>query len=199
MSAACPALEAWDGTFRQESRGALLFARFVLKAETVPGGPWRTPFDPADPLHTPRTLAVDDPQVRRAFGEAAAELRTAGIALDAPLGAHQYVVRGGERIPLHGGPHQAGVLNVVTPAGTPPMRRHGGHDRHELPPGHGVPRTGAPRASTLLTYAQSADPSSPHHADQTRLYSRGTWVPERFTPAEILRSPHLRTVVLTAP
>lgn len=199
VSAACRALEAWDGTFRRDSRGALLFARFVLRAETVPGGPWRTPFDPADPLHTPRALAVDDPQVQRAFGEAAAELRAAGIALDAPLGAHQYVVRGGERIPLHGGPHQAGVLNVVTPRWDPAA------GATEVTTGTSFlqvtefPERGAPRASTLLTYAQSADPSSPHHADQTRLYSRGTWVPERFTPAEILRSPHLRTVVLTAP
>ncbi|MFE8957407.1 penicillin acylase family protein [Streptomyces iakyrus] len=199
VSAACPALEAWDGTFRQDSRGALLFSRFVLKAETVPGGPWRTPFDPADPLHTPRTLAVDDPQVQRAFGEAAAELRAAGIALDAPLGAHQYVVRDGRRIPLHGGPHQAGVLNVVTPRWDPAA------GATEVTTGTSFlqvtefPEQGAPRASTLLAYSQSADPSSPHHADQTRLYSRGTWVPERFTPAEILRSPHLRTVVLTAP
>lgn len=199
VSAACPALEAWDGTFRQDSRGALLFARFMLKAEAVPAGPWRTPFDPADPLHTPRTLAVDDPQVQRAFGEAAAELRAAGIALDAPLGAHQYVVRDGERIPLHGGPHQAGVLNVLTPRWDPAA------GATEVTTGTSFlqvtefPERGAPRASTLLTYAQSADPASPHHADQTRLYSRGTWVPERFTLAEILRSPHLRTVVLTAP
>lgn len=199
VSAACPALEAWDGTFRRDSRGALLFARFMLKAATVPGGIWRTPFDPADPLHTPRGLAVDDPQVRRAFGEAAAELRTAGIPLDAPLGAHQYVVRDGERIPLHGGPHQAGVLNVITPRWDPAAGATEVETGTSFLQVTEFPERGAPRASTLLTYAQSADPSSPHHADQTRLYSRGTWVPERFTPAEILRSPHLRTVVLTAP
>nr|ALV86871.1 Tlo25 [Streptomyces canus] len=199
VSAACPALEAWDGTFRRDSRGALLFARFMLMAEAVPGGIWRTPFDPADPLHTPRGLAVDDPQVQRAFGEAAAELRTAGIPLDAPLGAHQYVVRDGERIPLHGGPHQAGVLNVLTPRWDPAAGATEVETGTSFLQVTEFPERGAPRASTLLTYAQSAAPSSPHHADQTRLYSRGTWVPERFTPAEILRSPHLRTVVLTAP
>ena len=53
-----------------------------------------------------------------------------------------------------------------------------------------------PDSSTLLTYSQSANPKSPYFSDQTKLYSRGEWVKERFCEADILRSPALRVVVL---
>ncbi|WP_447040845.1 penicillin acylase family protein [Streptomyces sp. DSM 118878] len=197
VSSACRALADWDGRYDSRSRGSLLFARFVAKAATVKDGPWKVPFEPSDPLRTPHTLAVDRPEVRRAFGDAAAELRTADIPLDAPLGDHQYVVRDGERIPLHGGPHETGVLNVITPrtapgAGTPDVAT--GSSFLQVTE---FPAKGAPRTSSLLTYGQSADPTSPHHADQTRLYAEGTWVRERFTQREIQASPRLRTITLT--
>ena len=47
-----------DGTFRLDSRGAVFFSRFVLKARAVPGL-WKVPFDRAKPLSTPNTLAVE--------------------------------------------------------------------------------------------------------------------------------------------
>ena len=53
-----------------------------------------------------------------------------------------------------------------------------------------------PDSSTVLTYSQSANPNSPYFSDQTKLYSRGDWVKERFCEADILRSPALRIVVL---
>ncbi|MGW2231576.1 penicillin acylase family protein [Streptomyces formicae] len=196
VSSACRALADWDGRYSSDSRGSLLFARFVAKAAGVKDGPWKVPFDPSDPLRTPRTLAADKPEVQQAFGDAAAELRAADIPLDARLGDHQYVVRDGKRIPIHGGPHEAGVLNVITPralgAGTPDVAT--GSSFLQVTE---FPAKGAPRTSSLLTYGQSADPTSPHHADQTRLYAKGRWVRERFTQREILDSPQLRTHILT--
>ncbi|MFD7665834.1 penicillin acylase family protein [Streptomyces sp. NPDC059788] len=197
VASACRALARWDGRYTLDSRGSLLFERFVLKAAAVAGGPWLTPFVPKDPVHTPRTLATGNAAVQRAFGDAAAELKAAGIPLDAPLGSHQSVTRAGERIPVPGAPHQLGVLNVVTPVWDPaagPTDVHSGSSFLQVTE---FPRGGPPRASTLLAYGQSTDPTSPHHTDQTRLFSRGTWVPERFTPREILASPALRTQVLT--
>jgi acyl-homoserine-lactone acylase len=47
-----------------------------------------------------------------------------------------------------------------------------------------------------MTYSQSTDPTSPHFADQTRLYSAGRWVTERFTERQIAASPELDVVVL---
>ena len=53
-----------------------------------------------------------------------------------------------------------------------------------------------PRARTILTYSQSANPASPHHRDQTVLFSHKQWVTERFTEAEINADPHLQTTTL---
>ncbi|WP_435253170.1 penicillin acylase family protein [Streptomyces tendae] len=196
VSDGCRALAAWDGTYRADSRGSLLFARFVARLASVPGGPWRTPFDAADPVGTPRGLTVERPEVQKAFGDAAAELRAAGIPLDGRLGDHQYVTRNGERIPVHGAPHVLGVLDVITPVWDPKAGNtevvHGSSFIQVVafPGGRG------PRAATLLTYSQSANPHSPHYADQTRLFSEGRWVTDRFTPAEIDSAPGLRTEVL---
>lgn len=51
-----------------------------------------------------------------------------------------------------------------------------------------------PVARTLLTYAQSSDPTSPHHADQTRLFSGERWVTSRLCEKAILASPKLKVV-----
>lgn len=48
-----------------------------------------------------------------------------------------------------------------------------------------------PRARTILTYGQSADPTSAYFTDQTRLYAAKRWVTGRFTEAEIARDPAL--------
>ena len=56
--------------------------------------------------------------------------------------------------------------------------------------------TQCPDAVTLLTYSQSQDPTSPHHADQTRLYSEKRWVTGRFCLDDILASPALERLVL---
>lgn len=191
----CPALASWDHQFTLDSRGSLLFQRFWLKAIGLLS-PWKVGFDPADPVNTPNTLATDRPDIWRAFGNAAAELRAAGLPLDAPLSAGQAVIRNGERIPVHGDPHWLGVLNVITPVWD------AGKGNTEVVHGSSIiqvvqfDETGAPKASTLLTYSQSTDPTSPHFADQTRLFSQGQWVTGRFTEAEINASPALRTVTL---
>jgi acyl-homoserine-lactone acylase len=51
-----------------------------------------------------------------------------------------------------------------------------------------------PDTGTLMAYSQSADPTSPHHSDQTKLFSRKQWVTERFCEQDILASPELRVV-----
>ena len=55
---------------------------------------------------------------------------------------------------------------------------------------------GRPDARGILTYSQSPEPDSPHHADQTRLYSRGEWIDLPFSDAEIQADPNLRTITI---
>ncbi|MBD0708735.1 MULTISPECIES: penicillin acylase family protein [unclassified Streptomyces] len=193
----CRVIGAWDRTMRRDSRGALLFDRFWRRfTATVPvERQWLVPFSAADPVRTPRTVNTAGAGFAKALGDAAAELRAAGIALDAPLGAHQFVTRNGERIPVSGGTEALGVWNkteaVWDPAG-------GGYTevRHGTSHVQAVGWDGGrcPVARTLLAYSQSSNPASPHYSDQTRLYGAERWVTSRFCEADILGSPALKVV-----
>jgi acyl-homoserine-lactone acylase len=171
----CAALTGWDRRYEISSRGAALFRAFWARASDHPGL-WATPFDPADPVNTPRDLATDGAKGDRlltALGEAVAELDQAGIGLDAPWGDVQRWIANGEAIPIHGGPGSAGVLNHQD-ARPPPA---GG-----LVPVHGsscIQIVGfddeGPVVDAILSYSQSTDPASPHFADQTRAYAAKRW------------------------
>jgi acyl-homoserine-lactone acylase len=92
--------------------------------------------------------------------------------------------RGGELIPIHGGDSNEGAFNVVAapfqgPAGFADVTAGSSFVLvAELGP-HG------PRSRAILTYSQSTDPTSPHFADQTRLYSRKQWVDLPFRPRDV--------------
>lgn len=180
----CAALAGWDRRYEASSRGAALFRAFWAKAANIPGL-WAVPFDPADPVATPRdlaTAAVGD-KLLAALDDAAAELDAAGIALDAPWGDVQQRRVGDERIPIHGGPGTAGVLNY--------------QDARPAPGGGLVPVHGSsyiqivsfdengPAVDALLSYSQSTDPASPHFADQTRAYAAKDWYRLPFHAQEI--------------
>ncbi|WP_328773662.1 penicillin acylase family protein [Streptomyces sp. NBC_00286] len=197
VSEACGVLKAWDRTMDTDSRGALLFDRFWRKlAQAVPAAQlWKVPFSAADPVHTPNTLNTDAPGFATALADAVTELRTAGIALDAKLGAHQFVVRGGERIPVPGGAGRLGVWNVLEPTWN---ATDGGYTEVPFGSSHlqavGWDGSRCPVARTLLTYSQSSNPNSPHYSDQTRLFSGEKWVTSRFCEKDILSSPRLKVV-----
>jgi acyl-homoserine-lactone acylase len=191
---ACTALAKWDHTYSLDSRGSLLFQRFAVRLADLPR--FTVPFDPKAPVTTPNTLNVGDAGIQKAFGDALAELRAAGLPPDARLRDGQSVTRNGERIPIHGAQGLLGVLNVMTPVWDPARGNtevvHGSSYIQVV----GFGGRACPDASTVLTYSQSANPASPYFSDQTKLYSRGEWVKERFCEADILRSPALRVVVL---
>ena len=194
---ACEALAGWDKREDSTSKGALLWRRFwayangaVVSGAPVANNPWVVQFDPNDPVNTPNTLNIANPKVQTALGDAITDLRNAKIPFDAPLGSVQYVTRDGERIPIHGGPHADGVFNVITNSFVP------GQD-HLTEPVHGSSyiqivtwdKRGCPDASTILTYSQSSDPTSPHFADQTRLFSQHGWNPMPFCAADLKAAP----------
>ncbi|WP_406327527.1 penicillin acylase family protein [Streptomyces sp. NBC_00203] len=197
VSEACGVLGAWDHSMNTDSRGALLFDRFWRKlAVAVPAAQlWKVPFSAADPVRTPNTLNTDAPGFTTALADTVTELRTAGIALDAKLGANQFVVRNGRRIPVPGGTESLGVWNKVEPVWNPAA---GGYTEVTTGSSYiqavGWDGSRCPVARTLLTYSQSANPNSPHYSDQTRLFSGEKWVTSRFCEKDILSSPGLRVV-----
>lgn len=196
VSGACPVLRRWDRSVDTDSRGALLFDRFWRRAAKVPAAQlWKVPYSPADPVRTPNTLNTSAPGVTAALADTVAELRGAGIALDAPLGDHQFVVRGDRRIPIGGGTESLGIWNKTEPRWNAAA---GGYtevsDGSSYIQAVGWDGGACPVARTLLTYSQSSNPVSPHFSDQTRLYSGERWVTSRFCERDIARSPELRVV-----
>ncbi|MDQ0954819.1 acyl-homoserine-lactone acylase [Streptomyces phaeochromogenes] len=197
VTEACGALKAWDRSMDTDSRGALLFDRFWRKLiRAVPGAQlWKVPFSAADPVRTPNTLNTDAPGFARALADTVTELRTAGIALDAKLGANQFVVRDGRRIPVPGGTESLGVWNKIESVWNAAA---GGYTEVSTGSSHiqavGWDGSGCPVARTLLTYSQSSNPNADHFADQTRLFSREKWVTSRFCEKDILASPALKVV-----
>ncbi|MCW2779530.1 MAG: penicillin amidase, partial [Frankiales bacterium] len=196
---ACDVLAAWDRHEDVRSRGSLLWRAFFGGALAAQGGPWVNAFDPADPVHTPNTVNTQSPAVQQAFGDAVASLRASGIDAGAQQGSYQYAQRGKLKIMIPGGPGdpegQFNAIAVRTTAGKPGL----------VDPVHGssfvqvVGWTSSewPDARTILTYSESDNPSSPHYADQTRLFSSKTWVTERFSPASV-KGHAVSTLHLTA-
>ncbi|MGP3776771.1 penicillin acylase family protein [Streptomyces sp. SDT5-1] len=197
VSAACDVIGRWDRTMNTESRGALLFDRFWRKlTAAVPEAQlWKVPFSAADPVGTPNTLNTQAPGFATALADTVTELKAANIPLDAELGDHQFVTRGGDRIPVHGGTESLGVWNKVEPV----WNAAGGGYTEVTTGSSYIQAVGwnggrCPVARTLLTYSQSSNPDSPHYSDQTRLYSQKKWVTERFCEKDILKSPALKVV-----
>ncbi|MEE3331162.1 MAG: penicillin acylase family protein [Myxococcota bacterium] len=200
ISEACPILANWDLRSDLASVGAVLF-RETLRAgggkRRLPTD-WKfaVPFDAADPIHTPRELLTDDnPAVLRALGVAVQTLRGAGIALDAPLGDVQSVTRNDERIPLHGGEEFEGVYNKLS-AG---FVRGSGYPEVTGTSSSWIQATEftdtGPRVRALLTYSLSAERTSAHFADQTKLYSEKNWVEIPFRHEDVVAATLSHTVL----
>ncbi|MDQ0840659.1 penicillin acylase family protein [Streptomyces sp. V1I6] len=197
LAEACGVLERWDRSMETGSRGALLFDRFwrALTSSVPSGQLWKVPFSASDPVATPRSLDTGSPGFAKALTAAVNELRAAGIALDAPLGQHQFVLRDGKRHPVHGGTESLGVWNKIEAVWN---AAGGGYTEVAHGSSHiqavGWDGGRCPVARTLLTYSQSSNPASPHYRDQTALFSGERWVTSRFCERDIMRSPELKVV-----
>jgi acyl-homoserine-lactone acylase len=192
-SAACDVLRAWDLRNDLDSRGAILWQRFVTRLTGAsplplpgPAGPYAGAFDVRDPVNTPAGLNTTNPTVTTALQQAVADLQGAGLALDATPRQGQTVTRRGEVIPIHGGPGGSGIFNVITPTWNPKRGYtevvHGSSFVQAV---HLKP--GCPDIRTLLTYGESEDPGSVHTSDLTKEFSAKRWVKVPFCAAALER------------
>jgi acyl-homoserine-lactone acylase len=187
---ACETLAKWDGTgdTGEQSRGAFFWRTFISLTQRPGANPWLVPYDPADPVHTPRGLNTADPGISRAFADAVSAFDRAGLPVDVKLDDVQHY----EGIPIHGCRGAEGCFNVVSVPGAPrPLDQI-----PDIP--HGTSFVMAveltkngPRMSSLMVYGQSANHASPHHQDQAHLYVEKKWVSGRFSEQEIVRDPNL--------
>jgi acyl-homoserine-lactone acylase len=187
---ACDVLAAWSGRDDVDAEGAILFRELWLRAPAA----WEVPFDPADPVHTPRDLDETDEGVIQAMVDAVAALDEAGIPLDAPLGSEQVAGDNGPlsaTTPVQGGPAATGNANALSWAEVEgvdaryPIIYGSSHIQAVAFTDEGVD------AATILTYGNAADPTSPHATDQTDLWSREGWVDWAFTVEEQLADPEI--------
>jgi acyl-homoserine-lactone acylase len=196
---ACDVLARWDQTENLDSPGAVLWRRFM---ENVSPGPqsaldlFSVPFDPNDPVNTPRGLNVANPKVAEALSKAIADLRESGMPLDARLREYQVEERANQRIPIHGGPMSTGQYNLIhqTESGWVPGKgwRQVLHASSYIAWVQFTDR--GPVARSVLASSQSDDPDSPHHADQTVLFSRKQSKPVLFDAAAIQADARLKVI-----
>jgi len=199
VSAACPVLAKFNNLDNLDSRGAVLFRRFVENVRSspapvaLPTSVYTTQFDPSDPVNTPRGLDTSNTQVKKALGDAVNDLRSNKIPLDAKLRSYQYEQRGKEKIPIHGGPGGDSLFNAINVSWDPPR----GYP--DIPHGSSFvmvtefQKRGCPKNRAILTYSLSTNPRSPFYSDQTRMFSKKKWTDPPFCPSQVRRRSKLRT------
>ncbi|HUY86629.1 MAG TPA: penicillin acylase family protein [Acidimicrobiales bacterium] len=223
LSIAAATLDKWDRKYDLDSRGAVLWreamAGFADEALKSVGPLFAVPFCLDDPLGTPNTLSIpaegDIDPIVEAVGRAIIALEEAGISIDAPLGQVQWVRRGDERVPVHGGQEVDGVANILAPVGLLPATSLEPITPKNNPIAGRTERTGlreggyevtygtsfimvvemfpeGPKARGLLAYGQSEDPCSPHFSDQIGCFAAKQLRPLLFENAEIDSDPAFR-------
>ncbi|MCO1582013.1 penicillin acylase family protein [Crossiella sp. SN42] len=197
VRAAGAVLAKWDLRMDTGSQGSVLWRE--VYAGIVPlRNKFAVPFDPKDPVRTPHTLNTAEPKVKTAIADGVQRLTGLGLPLTLELGKAQRDIPSRKLLPIQGCTGFEGCFNVTEPT-TTKLGADGTYGKVEMGSSFimavQLGRNG-PRTQTVLTYSQAADPTSPHHFDQTELYVRKGWVPERFTRTEILKAPGLRTDVI---
>jgi acyl-homoserine-lactone acylase len=172
------------------------------------------PFNPADPVNTPRGAPADMLPLLTGLGRGMQRLRSLGLALDVRMDAVQYTVKGTERIPVPGSTENIGIANHVQYTPVPGSSREPVIDGGTFVPGSDLTNKGyvinfgtsilltvgytaqGVTARGLLTFGESTDPRSPHFADQTRLFRQKQLRDCKFTDAAINSDPNLTIEVV---
>ena len=198
--AACATLRAWDNRGSTSARGSHVWDEFWSRVQVPAAQLYAVPFDPADPLNTPRGLqpgAAD--ALRQAFGAAVQAVKASGFALDAPRGDVLFSARGGVKTALYGGCSAVGYFTIncsENPIG------QGGYSMDGQPHGNSYMQVvnfpaGGVQAYTFLTFSLSDDPGSAHYADYTRAYGAQQWLRVPFAEAEITADKNYQTVTVS--
>lgn len=196
VQALCASLSAWNGKADLNSGIGLVHFQNMVDALTEHPDSWRVAFDPADPQHTPRGLAVEQAAVRKLLHEAALaslqQVAQDGVDEGSQWGQVQQALDG---TPVPGGPQELGVYNAIFSVPHGPGKRLvvSGTSYLQL-----VSFTEqGPQARGLLAFSQSSEAASAHSSDQTRAFSAKQLAPIPFTEAQIKADPEYRQYVIS--
>ncbi|UCZ85240.1 acylase [Pseudomonas sp. L5B5] len=183
----CLSLKSWDRTAGLQAGLGFVHFQGIMQALLQDPDVWRVAFDPRDPQHTPRGLAISREPVARALREAmlasAQQVQEAGLAEDVRWGDIQQVSQGGQPTPVPGGPESLGIYNAMQSV-------PGAAGKREVVSGTSYLNIVSfdeqgPRARGLLAFSLSSDPASAHFRDQTEAFARNQWSELPFTEAQI--------------
>nr|WP_209990330.1 acylase [Pseudomonas sp. PvP025] len=184
----CSSLKAWDQRANLDSGvGLLHFINLMEHLQQTPDA-WRVAFDPANPLTTPRGLAIDRAPVANALREA----MLASTAAVGKLGVSRWGdVQVSGQTPMHGGPQELGIYNAMQ---TVP-RADG---KREVVSGTSYLQIvtfddKGPQALGVLAFSESSNPDSKYSNDQTQAFAEKKLRPLPFTDAQIHADPHYQT------
>ena len=196
VRAVCSSLAAWNGKADLDSGIGLIHFQNLYDALAEHPESWRVAFDPADPQHTPRGLAVEQAAVRKLLHQAALasleQVRDSGMAGEVRWGQVQ---QAGDGTPVPGGPQALGVYNAIysVPHGQGKRLVVSGTSYLQL-----VSFTDqGPEARGLLAFSQSSEAASVHASDQTKAFAAGQLAVIPFTEAQIKADPEYREVVIS--
>ncbi|WP_092453238.1 acylase [Pseudomonas sp. NFACC45] len=198
LTQVCNGLKAWDRTAGLNSGvGFIHFQHIMEQLQAVPDS-WRVPFDPQDPRHTPRGLAIERPAVlaavRQAMLASMTSVEAAGLPKDSRWQDVQVASSGSRQTPIHGGPGELGIYNAIQSV-------PGANGKREVVSGTSYLQVVSfdgkgPRAQGLLAFSISSDPASPYSADQTQAFSKKQWSVLPFTEQQIKADPHYQAVTI---
>lgn len=191
---ACAVLDGWEKKHGLTHSGAILFQEFYAKlGRLVDPKWWAIPYSVSDPLETPKGAAsiaeamalleqlvadpqFNSPQKRRVRPADVQILLRDGRPLSIPGGAYTFNNWNGQKMldPFGSG-------NYIYTAD--PSTNLGAYGNSYIQ--FVTWDNAGPIAEGLLTYGQSAHPSSPHFSDQTKRYATGEWVKLPYTEAQI--------------
>ena len=177
--------------------GFVHFQHIMQALQTVPGI-WRVAFDPKDPQHTPRGLAIENPPVAEALRQAMRvsmeKVMAAGLPANSQWRDVQVASSGDHRIPIHGGPAELGIYNAIQSV-------PGKNGQREVVSGTSYLQVvtfdgNGPKAQGLLAFSLSSDPASPYSVDQTQAFSKRQWSVLPFTEQQIKADPHYQAMTI---
>jgi acyl-homoserine-lactone acylase len=161
---AAAVLRDWDRTADADSRGGILFTAWVQAYNTRVGNPFAEPWNPAEPLTTPRGLA-DPAAAASALADAARRVREEHGRLDVRWGEVHRYRRDGMDLPGDGGPGGLGIFRNVDYSGGTAV----GGDSYVA----AIEFSSPVRARALIAYGNASREGSPHRTDQIGYMARG--------------------------
>jgi acyl-homoserine-lactone acylase len=188
-------LESWDNTVSRESRGSVLFEKFWRKYGMRAAKPYAKPWDDTNPIDTPAGIGEAE-TARTALAAALKEVKERHGRLDVSWGDVHRLRRGdldlavgglaSEFRPFRGARMgDFGTFRIISYTDEKDGKAIArGGDSFVL----AVEFTTPPTAYSILAYSQSEDPKSPHHTDQTKLFTEEKWKRAWFTEDDIQKN-----------